>query len=454
MKAPYSKLKNPHDIAGDEPVLKSLMSLAAPAILAGFFIMGFELVDMFWVGRLGARPVAALSAATFFIWLLRALADTVATGAIALVSRRTGEGGGVRLIHTVAHALTAAVLFTLLTWLAAVPLLSRIFDWIPLEKEIAGMARQYAGIFLAGLLFVYMMTTAERVIRGMGDTKSPMRIIGFSLLLNAVLDPVFIFILRMGLAGAAYATLLAHIIGCLCMMWQVFLMCPEAKKRPVTFNFDFLRCEFLPIVRIGGPMALSGVGFAVIYLFLSGIISHFGSAPLAAVGIGHRIEALPFFLTLGFSMAVSTWVGQNLGAGKPERAEAGVRLSLILVSSALILISVAFFFFAEGIFRIFIRDGAVIRHGVQYLRAIAVFEVFLGFEVVLEGAFAGAGDTKPPMWIAFPLTFLRVPLSYFLGIHLGWGVQAVWWMISVTTFLKGSMMWIWFRRGKWKEKKV
>jgi Na+-driven multidrug efflux pump len=216
---------------------------------------------------------------------------------------------------------------------------------------------------------------------------------------------------------------------------------------------DFVR-QFYTILGIGLPIGLSDAGFSLIYLVLSGIISIFGKEPLAAVGIAHRIEALPFFISLGFSMAVSPMVGQYLGAGTPQKAKESVYLSLKITSIILFVISALFFFFAPQMFSFFTDDPRIISHGADYLRIIAFFEVFLAFEVVLGGAFSGAGDTRPPFMVIFPITLLRIPAAYLLAVTVGFRENAIWFIIGFTTFLKGVLLLYWFNREKWMKKKV
>lgn len=438
----------------DQPIFHSLISLALPAVGSSLFFVIYEIVDMFWIGKLGAKPVAALSAASFFVWMLRALAQTVATGAIAMVSRRVGEKDKQKLQETAINSLLSATIFSVVIILVFSPIVIHVFRWIRLEPGVAVLSREYAVIFLSGLLFVYLMLSAEHVIRGIGNTKIPMIIMGFSLMLNAALDPVFIFYFKMGLKGAAVATIIAQIIGCVLMIGAVFHFLPDCRLRCLNLRSIFFKDYFFPMVKIGAPISLSTAAFSMIYLVLSGIISVFGSEPLAAIGIGHRIEAFPYFVAFGFSMATAAMVGQNLGAGKHEKAKASVMLSLKIASGILLLTSFVFFFFSATLYRFFISDEQVIHYGVSYIKIIAVFEVFLAFEVILEGAFTGAGDTKPPFLIVFPITFLRIPLSYFFSISLDFGVLAIWVVISFTTFLKGSLLFYWFGRGHWMRKRI
>jgi putative MATE family efflux protein len=435
-------------------IKRSLVMLAIPAVASTFFTIIFEIVDMFWVGKLGTASVAALSVASFVIWILRGLAMTVATGALALVSRRAGEKREEQLRHTIVNSIVSGFIFALFVLAIFLPLILNVYEWIGLESGVASLAAEYSLVFLSGLIFVYMMMVFEHIIRGVGNTRIPMIITGISLLLNAAVDPVFIFVLDMGIRGAAYATILAQMIGALLMAIVLIFKIFPLRETVIAINARFWGDYFYKIIKIGAPVALGEAGFSFIYLLLSGIITRYGKEPLAALGIAHRLEAVPFFISLGFSMAVATMVGQNLGAGKVENARESVYFSLKIVSLILLVISLLFFLFAPWLFRFFIDDPSVIAHGTAYLRIIAVLEVFLGFEVVIGGAFSGAGDTRPPFFIVFPITLLRVPLAYILGVVLKMGIESIWWIIAVTTFLKGVLLLLVFRQGKWAAKEV
>ncbi|UCH92508.1 MAG: MATE family efflux transporter [Candidatus Aminicenantes bacterium] len=442
------------------PIGKALVSLAAPAVLSVFFNFVFEIIDMFWIGKLGAVSTAALGSASFFIWMLRGLGLTVATGAIALVSRRTGEKNEPGLLAAISNAIGSAFLFSLLMLVIFLPIGLNIFRWLNLEPAVAAFSREYSLVFLSGLIFVYLMMTLEYIIRGVGDTRTPMIITGVSFLLNAVLDPIFIFVLGMGLKGAAYATILSQGVGALLMAVVLLKKIPaliQSRSNGVAFSpgksGEFFR-QFHIIIKIGGPVGVSDAGFSFIYLLLTGIICIFGKEPLAAITIAHRLEGILFFICLGFSMAVAPMVGQYLGAGQPENAKKSVYLALKVTSGILLIICVIYFLFAPFLFRVFINDPLIIRDGVIYLRIIAVFEIFLAFEVVLGGAFSGAGETRPLFWVVFPLTALRIPLAYLFAVMLQLKVTAIWAVIAFTMVLKGALLLYIFNKGKWAKKKI
>lgn len=445
------------DKISEQSIIQSLVSLAIPAVMSTMFSVIFEIIDMYWISRIGPVQTAAMSAASFFIWMLRGLGLITSTGAIALVSRRTGEKNEKGLLETVVYSLISTFIFSVIILVVFFPMALRVFHWTNLESNVGGFSEEYTTIFLSGLIFVFMMNTCEYIIRGIGNTRLPMMIMGISLGVNAILDPVFIFVFKMGMKGAAYGTVFSEALGATLMMVVLLKKIPELRRvtpEVVSFSRRIITKFFFDIVKIGGMVGLSDAGFSFIYVMLSGIISHFGKEPLAAIGIAHRFEGLPFFISLGVSMAVSPMVGQFLGAGAPQRAKETVYLSLKILSAILLGISVIYFFAAPFLFGIFSSDPLIIRHGTEYLRMVAVFEVFLGFEVVFTGAFSGAGDTKPLFLIVFPVTFLRIPFSYLFGILLGMGTKAIWFTITFTTFLKGILLFLRFRQGKWEKKKI
>lgn len=437
---------------------KGLVSLAIPAVTSTLFIFVFEVIDMFWVAKLGSADIAALSGASFFVWMVRGLGLTIATGTIALVSRRTGERNEKGLMTTIPDSIASSFLFAVLTMVLFFPPVLFVFQWFLPGVTEAGLAEEYSIVFLSGLIFVYLMMTAEFIIRGIGDTRTPMIIAGISLFLNAALDPVFIFQFNMGLKGAAYATILAQCIGAALMLLVVLRKVSYLKSMRFSIGSFFSRAfgkQFYTIVKIGGPMGLSDAGFSLIYLILAGIISVFGKEPLAALGIAHRLEAMPFFICQGFSMAVEPMVGQFLGARKIENAWKSVFLALKITVGMMAVISLFYFFLSPVLFRVFFTDDpAIISHGVHYMRTVVLFDVFLALEIVLTGAFSGAGDTKPPFLIVFPITLSRIPLAYIFGVVLNLGVTAIWGVIAFTTILKGLLLFFQFRKGRWTRKNI
>ena len=447
----------------DEPLLttmplsRAILKLAGPAIGSMIFIMIFGLVDVWWVGKLGADQLAGVSAASFIVWALQSVGTLVSTGVNAMVARQFGAKQNRMAGLVIGQALILAIAISISSSAIGLLVQKVTFVKMGLRGEVLTAALDYMQVILYGLPAIFLAFALDAAFRGMGDTKTPLKIISVGLTLNMLLDPLLIFgtgpFPEMGASGAALATIIAHI---LIVVWAAALL----QRRDIDVRFRTDQNNFFDwplmwqLAKIGAPVAVNGFLFSLSYMALTHIITGFGPGPLAAIGIGHRIEGLSYNIAVGFSFAAATLVGQNLGAGKPRRAEKAVWLNILYISIFLAFASALFYFFGETIFAFFIDEQEVIQEGAGYLQIIAIFEIFLGFEIVFEGAFAGAGNTVPPMLISVPLTWARIPLALFLAHNMDMGSQGVWWAISTTTGLKGVVMAFWFRRGRWKEKQV
>jgi len=207
-------------------------------------------------------------------------------------------------------------------------------------------------------------------------------------------------------------------------------------------------------VRIGLPTSISGITFCIVYVFINKITALFGTESIAALGIGNRLESVSYLTCFGFSIAAATLVGQNLGAKKPERAAQSAWKTVWMVTGITGFISFVFLSFPETISSFFISDPKVIHISIDYLRILALSQIFMGLEIVLEGAFSGAGNTVPPMAVSVPGSLARIPLAYLIAISWGAGVNGIWWAITLTTIIKGIVLTFWFRKGKWKKKSI
>lgn len=439
------------------PLSKAIFRLAGPAMTSMLMMMTFNLVDAWWVGKLGAEQFAGVSAASFIVWALQSVGTLVSAGITAMVARFVGAKDPKQAGLVTGQGVVISLLIALLFGFGTFGLQRAAFAYMGLEQIVFASADQYMSYMSLGLAPIFYVYVIDAAFRGMGDTVTPMKIIAAALLFNAVFDPFLIFGVgpfpRLESGGAALATVAAHILAAVmgtALLQRRKVRIAFEKHIGGLFNLNFM----WRITRIGAPIAFSGVMFSVSYMLLTKVITQFGSEPLAALGLGHRIEGLAFFAAVGFAVAAETLVGQNLGAEKPQRAEKAAWLTIAYTSVLLGVVSLCFYLFAEDIIRFFISDPAVVAEGVSYLKTIAIFEVFLGFEIVLEGAFSGAGNSVPPMAISVPITWLRIPLAIFLAETMGVGSQGIWWAIGSTTAVKGILLALWFKRGRWKMKKV
>jgi putative MATE family efflux protein len=432
------------------PLSGAILRLALPAVGTSLLQLAFLLVDTFWVGRiLGPVALAAVSTAGFMVWMVAALAEMVAVGLTAIAARRQGEG---------AHGLAAVVSGTTLLlglgvgvivgaggWLL-VPALFRVMGT---PAEVTDLGRLYLVAYLAGAPLVFGFFATEATFRASGDTRTPLVLLGTSVILNAALDPLLIIgagpLPALGITGAAVAAVFTR--GAALAMGFVIL----ARRRLVRLTvFDWP--SGFTALRIGLPIAFNGVFFSLVYIALTRITTRFGVPALAALGIGHKLEGLSYMVAVGFGLASAAIVGQNLGAGRADRARAAAWLTASYAAGLGAVVGLAFIAFPDLMVGVFTDDPAVIADGAMYLRALALAQISMGFEIVLESALGGAGYTVVPMLWSAGFTAARIPLAAWLAG--AFGVAGIWWAIGLTAVARGvAMMFLW-RSDRWQRVRV
>ncbi len=439
---------------------KALFRLALPAMAMMLGNLLFEIVDMFWIGKTSATGIAAVAVASYLIWALRAMANITSGGTTTLISRCAGSRNWDRLSHWFWRGFSLAIIYSLALMALGFLTLEPVVRYMNLESEVLALAEGYLSIFYLSLPLVFLFVFFDGIFRSLGDTLTPAVVTVFSLALNAVLDPILIFgwlgAPLLGVPGAAVATALAQAAGValyIRKLNQRQLVCAPGMVRYGLLR-DNLISDLVQMTRIGVPVALTGTLFSIVYIFLTRIVSQFGTAEIAAMGIGQRWEGLAYFACIAASTAVATVVGQNLGAGNVARARQAAYLSTRYLMAFTFLISLLFIFFGDALASLLTSDAAVIEAADRYLMIIGFFEVAMALELGLEGAFIGSGNTSPPFFISVPLTLARIPVAWFLAIQLGMGIDAVWWTISASTLLKGCLMGAWFLMGRWAHVKV
>lgn len=457
----HNDMTNPN-LAKTEYILtgrpyRTIIRLAWPVIISMMAHTVLTITDAAWVGRMGSVPMAAVISSMFVIWIVWSLAEVITSGAVALVSRTLGAKNTARSAYISDHIFRFSVWLSLAFTALGIVLSPWAFAIMGSTPEVREIGTVYLRIFfIAGpLLIAWELFSA--LYRAAGDTKTPFIISVSSNALNIGLDPLLIFGIgpfpELGVAGAALATLISY--GLAIAAYSIAL-----RRRPLPFAFVrryFARPDWDVVrraVKVGLPISMSGIVFSIVYLFVNRVTASFGTEAVAALGVGNRIESINFLIAFGFSMAVATLVGQNLGARNPKRAESLAFKTVWLISGFCGVTSVLFFLFALPIAKFFNADPAVWPYCVSYLQILALSQVLMGWEIVFEGAFTGAGDTLPPMIVSIVGSVARVPLAYALALWLGWGVAGVWWTITLTTIVKAFVLYFWFRAGRWKKKEL
>jgi len=427
-----------------------VLSLAAPAVAMMACHFSFNLIDSIWVGRLiGPAALAAVSTAGFYVWVALSLGEMVEIGLIAVAARRHGEGDPERAARAAAAAVAYALVAGLVVSLAGWALAGTMFRVMTVPPEVATLGRAYLSTWLLGAPLVFGFFAIEATFRAAGDTRTPFVMLAGSVCVSIVLDPLLITGVgpfpRLGVEGAALASVMVRGGG--------FLLGLGIALRRGLLRIPAPDWRSLPtIIRIGAPLSLSGVLLSVIYMWLTRFTSRFGTPALAALGVGHKMEGLGFIAISGFSLAASALVGQNLGARQEARAREAVRLTVGYCLAATVTTAIAFLLIPGALVALFTRDPQVITDGVLYLRVIAFAQIGQSFELILEGALAGAGYTFWPQVASTTLTALRIPLAAWWSRPIG--LLGIWLALSVTAISRGVAMILFWKSGRWRAVRV
>jgi len=410
----------------------------------------FNLIDSIWVGRLiGPAALAAVSTAGFYIWVALSLGEMVEIGLIAVAARRHGEGNAERAARAaaaaVAYALVAGLVVSVVGW----GVMGAMFRAMKVPPEVSMLGHAYLSTWLLGAPLVFGFFAMEATFRAAGDTRTPFLMLAASVCVSILLDPLLIMGLgpfpRLGVEGAALASVMVRGGG-------FFLGLVIALRRGL-LRISAPDWRALPtILRIGAPLSLAGVLLSVIYMWLTRFTSRFGTAALAALGVGHKMEGLGFIAISGFALAAGALVGQNLGAGQEARAREAVRLTVSYCLVVTVTTATAFLLIPGRLVSLFTRDSQVIADGVLYLRVIAFAQIGQSFELILEGALAGAGYTFWPQVVSTTLTGLRIPLAAWWS--RGFGLLGIWLALSVTAISRGIAMILFWKAGRWRTVRV
>ncbi|WP_299435060.1 MATE family efflux transporter [uncultured Aquimarina sp.] len=438
-------------------IRKAVFMLAIPMILEMMMESIFALVDAYWVSSLGANAIATVGLTESVITLIYAVAIGLSMGVTAIVARRVGEkdidGASQAAIQSIFLGISVAIIISIIGILFP----KEILALMGAEPDLIADGYGYTQILLGGNITIMLLFLINAVFRGAGDASVAMKVLIVSNLLNIILDPLFIFgfgpIPGFGVQGAAIATTIGRGSAVLLQLMILFFGWSTIK---VTFKDVVLRSKvMINLIKV----SLGGIGQFIIgtssWVFLMRIMAEFGSEVLAGYTIAIRVLMFTLMPSWGMSNAAATLVGQNLGAGKPERAEQSVWKTGKYNAYFMILVSVLYLIFAEVIIRIFSVEPEVVKYGALSLRVIAAGYVFYAYGMVVIQSFNGAGDTKTPTIINFFCFWVfQLPFAYLAAIVFDWGAMGVFLAITFAEILIAVVGIIWFRKGTWKSVKV
>lgn len=439
-------------------IIRSILSLSIPIIFANILQTAYQLTDTFWVGRLGSDAIAAVSISFPIIFLIISLGSGLAMAGTILVSQFKGEENKKAVDHITSQTLILVLNISIILAVIGYFLSPHIVELMHAEQEVYDGAVSYLKISFIGMVFVFMYMVFQSLMRGVGDVKTPMYIVMGTVLLNLVFDPLFIFgygiIPAFGVSGAAVATIatqgLAALIGITILL---------KGKHPIQLHMDDLKPDTVLIkkmFKIGMPASIEQSARALGMTVMTFLVAAFGTMSLAAYGIGVRILSFIIIPALGLSMATSTLVGQNIGAGKVMRAEEITKLSSRIGFIVLSVVGVITFYFAGSISEIFIPgETETIHESAIFIKIMALTYGFIGIQMAINGAFRGSGNTMISMILSIvSLWVLRFPIAFFLSRYTDLEAVGIYISFPAANIIAAAITMAWFARGTWKNKKL
>jgi putative MATE family efflux protein len=431
---------------------KLILKFAAPMLLGNVFQQLFSVVDSIVVGKfIGKQALAAVGASFPVIFIMVSLIIGLVMGTTVVISQYFGAKDFVKVRRAIDTMYIYTTLAGLLTTIIGLIISEPLLRMLDLPEEVMPQALQYLRIYLSGNIIFFGYNGTSAVLRGLGDSKTPLYFLIIATLANIVLVILFVAVFHWGVAGAAYATLIANGIAyALAIFW---LNRTHKLIRIAIGGLHFDRETFRQSIAIGLPTGIQQTLVALGALALLGIVNKFGTDVIAGYSVASRLDAIAVIPAMSFSQALSTFVGQNIGANKPERIKSGLIATVRMSGIVTIITTLVIIFSAHLLMMLFSNDPEVIRLGDQYLTIVSSFYIFFTLMFVYTGLMRGAGDTLIPMFISLlSLWLIRIPMAWILSRKIG--ETGIWWSIPAGWFIGFLLSYLYYLSGRWKRKTI
>jgi len=444
---------------------KNILRFAMPMLLGNLFQQLYTFVDQIIVGRfLGKEALAAVGASFPVIFTLIALIIGIATGGTIVISQFFGAKDYYKVKRSIDTIFIVMGISAVIMTVVGISFTEEIFRLIKLPEELIPMATTYLSIYVSGLVIFFGYNSVAAILRGLGDSITPLYFLILATIINIGLDLLFIVKLGWGIEGAAFATLIAQGIAFIVAVFYLNKNHELIKFNLREFAFDYQ--IFKQSLRIGLPTGLQHTFVALGMMALMGIVNGFGTDVVAGYTAAGRLDSLAVIPSMVFAIALSTFVGQNIGAGKIDRVKKGLTRTMLMSSAVAIVITILIIISKYPLMSLFTTDQVVIDIGTDYLTIVTSFYLLFTAMFTYSGVMRGAGDTIIPMFIAlFSLWIVRIPAALFLsqetieifGLSIkgaGMGESGIWWSIPSGWGIGLLLSYIYYRTGRWKTKTV
>lgn len=435
---------------------KVIITLSLPIMLNNFIQTLYNLADAMWVSKLGSVQFAATSFVWPVIFLFISLGIGISVAGTSILSQLVGASEYEEANRYASQLMAISMIFSVIFALLGYFLSPYIVGWMGATGDLAKYSNIYLQISFLGFPFVFLFFNFNSIMNAQGNTLAPTILSGISAIINVILDPIFIFTLNMGVAGAAIATVLSQ---ALLVFAGIYILKKHSPMIKLDFKgFKFNKNMLKKIVEIGFPSTIGQSGAALGFTVLNSFIASYGTSTLAAFAMVNRITSLIMQPPMGIGAALTSIVGQNIGANQFDRVMEAFKKSTIIVLS-LSIVGTGFLIWKDkGIIDFFMRskdDMEVINQGITFLRYISVSMPFMGMFSIFQGLFQGSGHTKYSMAMAIGrLWFIRIPMILVFKHLMKIGPEGIWFSMSFSNFLICVYGYIVYRKGKWKKKVI
>ncbi len=430
---------------------KVIMVLSLPIMLNNFIHTIYNLTDTFFVSKIPGNAVAGVQFVWPLIFLISSFGMGMAVATSSIIAQYIGAHQQEKARQTAGQSISFLFVLSLVFGVLGFLTAPSVIRWMGGTGELYKNAYAYLSIMFLGMPTTFLMNAYNAIKQGQGDTISPLIIGTLSVLMNVILDPIFIFVLDMGVEGAAIATVISTGVFALYGVLTTF-----SKKQSLKLEFKDLLFDkdiLGKIVSIGLPsstgQATTAFGFTILNVFLVS----FGEVTLTAFAVGNRISSLIMMPAMGIGSALATVVGQNLGADNIARAKLAVRSSVRLSTVFLVVGGLLMLPFSENIVAAFSGDPEVVASGTEYLNMIIYSIPLMGFFQILVGVFQGSGHTLSAMVLMMGrLWALRIPMVYVLSKLDGFGPSSIWYAMIVSNLIICMVGFGIYMTGRWQHK--
>lgn len=446
------------DLTKGKP-LPLMFFFALPMVAGNLFQQLYNMVDTMVVGKfVGEDAVAAVGSSFPIVFFSVAMAQGLSMGSNVVVSQLFGAGRIHEMKSTISTALIAlgalGVFIMGAGQLFSLPLLQLLGT----DPDIMGDSLLYLQIYFGGAVFLFLYNTLNGIYNALGDSRTPLYFLICSTLGNIGLDLLFVIRYGMGVAGVAWATLIAQGM-CAVASFVVLILRMQHMDSEGVFQGQraalFNRAAVARIARIGVPSMIQQTLVSVSMMLMQGLVNSYGKVFVAGYTAATKIDTLCLLPNMNFSNAMSSFTAQNIGAGKPERVKEGLRACLLMVALFAIFITIMIFLFGDLLLGLFLEPGeagSALSYGLAYMQTVSVFYILMGVLFVVNGLLRGAGDMASFMGSSLSNLFSRVALAYLLAHFLG--SAAIWWSIPAGWAVGATVSLLRFKSGRWQEKAV